>query len=174
MWYARMKFILIGLFLLLGVLLHLQLGWSAAWYLYAAALLFALMHLFLGNVMLAWRFLRSGRQQQAEKLLRMVWKPDWLVKPHRGYYFFSKGLIALQTKHFEQAEQMLLRGLDGGLQPVRSRALALLNLAHIAFVQDRHQEVRSYLDQIKALSVDDLKLADKVAEMEQALKINNQ
>ncbi len=169
MLYTRIRFVLIFLFLGLGILLHVQLGWRSAWYLYAGAALLLITYFAFGPVWLAFRMLSRGYTEEADRLLRSVRRPDWLIRRNRAYYYFTKGLLHLQRKELGEGEAGLQQSLDLGLSRDKDAALAHLNLAHIAFVQQRYEEARRRLEATRAVPTDDLMLKEKVKEMEAAL-----
>ncbi|MCB0551029.1 MAG: hypothetical protein KDD19_25890, partial [Phaeodactylibacter sp.] len=75
MTYSYLRYALIALFLGLGLLLHLQLDFSQAWYLYLAGVLLLISHIIFGNVWMAFGSLKRGQPEKAEALLRQVWNP---------------------------------------------------------------------------------------------------
>ena len=167
------RFLLILLFIVLGIVLHIQQGLSSAWYLYVAALLLLVTYFLFGNVWSAFSLLKKGKLAAAEKIVDQIKRPDWLLKQHRAYYHFIKGITALQHKELPEAEQHLTNALQLGLRTPNDTALVSLNLAHLYYAQQRHDDARQYLAKAKALPFNDLMLKDKIAEMEQALQHNS-
>lgn len=164
-----LKYGLIGMFLLLGGLLHARLGIGQAWYLYAGAVLLLGTHLFLGNVWTAYTYLKRGQVEKAESILSKVWSPGLLLKRNKAYYHLSRGLIFLQRKNFEAAEPLLLQALDIGLKHPNDNALAALNLAHLYYVQGEKDKARHWADQVRSFAVSDLLIKDKLKELDRAL-----
>ena len=133
MFYIYTRYILIALFLVIGVVLHLQLGISSSWYLFAASALLLLSHLFFGNVWLAFNFLKGGSPQKATQALAHTWFPNLLIKSNKAYYFFTKGMLALQQKDLSTALNNIKKASHIGLKHNNDNALAHLNLAHIYY-----------------------------------------
>jgi Flp pilus assembly protein TadD len=169
MLFTRLRFVLIGLFLVLGVVLHLQVGMKGAWYLYVAALLLLLTHLFFGPVWQAFQQLKAGFPQTAAKLLRQVWIPGLLVKRNQAYYYFTKGMLELQREELDVARPLLEKALSLGLQSANDRALLQLNLAHIYFVKKDLQTAATYLDQAEAEDAKDLMIQENLKKMRTVL-----
>ena len=165
----RLRFSLILLFIIIGLVLQVKLGFSSAWYLYLAALLLLFTHFRFGNVSAAFVKLRQGHPEHAEILLDQIKRPDWLAKRHRAYYHFTRGMIATQEEDLQEGEVELNKALELGLRSATDHALVALNLAHICFVGQRKEEARKYLDLAKSHPTNDLLIKEKVKELEQAL-----
>ncbi|RMG84690.1 MAG: hypothetical protein D6714_07350 [Bacteroidetes bacterium] len=160
---------LIGLFLLLGVILHVQIGWTPAWYLYLTAGILLATQILYGTVWQAFALMRKGKMLEAEILLNKIRKPEWLAPRPRAYYFFTKGILLLQKENLDEGRACLQRALEIGLKSDKEKALALLNLAHIAWRQRDFETARRYLDEAKACPVDDLLIKENLAKLETAL-----
>jgi hypothetical protein len=169
MGFIRLRLLLIVLFLVLGVLLHVELGFEAAWYLYAAALLLLLTHVLFGGVFQAFRLLQSGDPAGAEKVLNSIWSPGLLLARHRSYYYFCRGLIALQRKDLNAGKAALVKAVARPHLKPSARGLALLNLAHARFLSKEYQAARELLPRIEALNLNDLRIKDGLAELKKAL-----
>lgn len=169
MFYTRIRFALIFLFLALGIWIHWGDSLSSAWYLYFASLLLLATHFLFGNVWAAFVQLRRGKILEAEALIRRVKHPQWLAKRPRAYYYFTKGMIALQYKELQSSEVDLRKALEGGLRSSNDKALAALNLAHIYFLEKRPEDCRSFLQKAKDLQPNDLMIKTKIEEMEKIL-----
>ena len=166
MTYSYLRYALIVLFLGLGLLLHVQLGLSQAWYLYLAGFLLLVSHLVFGNVWLAFNSLKRGQPEKAEALLRQVWNPGWLVRSNRAYYYFTLGMLYLQHKKPGEARGHLQKAISLGLRKPNDHALALLNLAHIAYLQNDHGLARQALTEARALQPTDLMIKDNLQKLE--------
>jgi tetratricopeptide (TPR) repeat protein len=170
MFYIYARYILIAVFLVLGIVLYSQLGMSAAWYLFAASGLLLLSHLFFGNVWLAFNFLKTGAPEKAARVLSHTWAPNLLVSSNKAYYFFTKGMIALQRKDMPTALSLIEQASKIGLKHNNDNALAHLNLAHIHFVQKDKDKARQYLASAMQFKPTDLMIKDNLQKLEQALK----
>jgi tetratricopeptide (TPR) repeat protein len=169
MTFIRFRFILIILFLALGLLLHVQLGWGAAWYLYAAALVLLLTQVLFGGVFQAFRLLQLGNPAGAEKLLNSVWSPSLLLPRHQAHYYFCWGLIALQRKKLDEGIRDLEKAVAKPRLRPSAQGLAKLNLAHAYFLKEDHHAVKKILPQIEALNLNDLRIKDGIRDLKAAL-----
>lgn len=169
---TRIRFLLIFSFLIIGAVLNVKLGFSSAWYLYAAALILLFTHFRFGNVSAAFVNLRRGKLDKAEALLDQIKRPDWLAKQHLAYYHFTKGLLATQHKELPEGEKHLKAALDIGLRSANDNALASLNLAHICFVDQRKDDAKLHLEKTKSYTTNDLMIKQNIQEMEKALGIS--
>lgn len=169
MLYAYFRIGLIFLFAILGLILHLEVGWEAAWYLYAGAILLTITHYIFGNVWMAFYQLKRGKIDLADKLLRTTRRPQWLVRQHRSYYHFTNGMIALQRKQLDAGQFHLSQSLDLGLKNETDEALVCLNLAHIAFLENKPTDCQQYIDRAKSLKTNDLLIKKHLKELEDLL-----
>ena len=169
MFYQKIKIGSIFLFLGLGILLNIQIGFTPAWYLYATAATLLLTHFLFGTVWTAFSKMRKGKMIEAETLLNQIRRPEWLAKRPKAYYHFIKGVIALQKKDLDNGNLFLNKALDLGLRSETDKALANLNLAHIAYTQKRPLEARKYLENAKACKTDDLMLKENLKKLEGVL-----
>ncbi len=167
---SRFRYPLIFIFLGLGVALHWQVGWSSAWMLYLSALVLFLVHLLFGDVWQAFRLLQRGQPAQAEQLLDRTLFPRLLVRRPRAYYHFACGMIALQQQRLEEGREHLQEALSTGLYRANDRALAQLNLAHIAFVQMDWPRAGQHRRAALAEQPTDLMIREQLQKLERALK----
>lgn len=166
---SKIRLLLIGLFIIVGITLHLKVGLTPAWYLYLAAVILLLTHFLFNSVWAAFTLLRQGKILEAETLLNTIQKPEWLAKSSRAYYYFIKGMIAVQKKDIDNAKIPLEEALKLGLRNDKDSGFALLNLGHIAFIQKQFEDAKSYLMKLKALKINDLILKENISELEKAL-----
>jgi tetratricopeptide (TPR) repeat protein len=170
MLFYRWRFALIFLFLGMGVFLHSRMGWQAAWTLYLAAVILLLTHVLFGNVWAAFRLLQHGQLADASRLLDKVFTPKLLLTRNRAYYYFARGILALQQQEMEQGEAHLQRALDLGLFRANDRALARLNLAHVYYVLKQYPAARRALTAAEAEAPTDLLIKENLAKLRRALE----
>ena len=167
--YHTWRIALVILFLLLGIPLHIQAGLEAAWYLYAGAFLLALTYFLFGTVWVAYRLLNQGKVLEAEQSLLLTRYPQFLLGRNKTYYYFIRGLIHLQHKELEPGQEALRQAVKKGKLRPRDQALALINLAHAAFVQKDYEQARARMTDVQRLQVDDLLVKQQLDELEKAL-----
>lgn len=144
-----------------------------------AAIMLIFSYLLFGSVNGALFLLKSGQINRAEEfLLKGTYKVEWMLKSHRAYYYFTKGLIGLYKSQenvsgkelfLQDGEESLLKSLQIGLPRKQERAMAYLNLAHVAFFRRDKNKVSEYLELLKINKTSDLQLQKKIEEMEAAL-----
>jgi tetratricopeptide (TPR) repeat protein len=167
--YLFLRYLVIALCLVLGVILHTQLGLRQAWYLYLAGALLLLSHLLLGNAWQAFSALKRGRPAQARALLRHTWAPQLLLRSNRAYYHFAQGMLLLQDKQLPESAQQLQQAVSLGLKYANDNALAYLNLAHIAYVQQNLARAREALDAARRFQPTDLMIKEGMEKLGKAL-----
>ena len=170
MLYLKLRFYLIFLFAFIGLVLHIEIGFHGAWYLYLAALILLLTHVLFNNVWAAFTQLRKGQIDEAEILINGIKKPQWLAPRHKAYYHFTKGMIALQRKEMPDGKDHLKFAIDKGLRSKNDNALAALNLAHIYFVEKEMVDAKSFLDRAKSFQSDDLMIKENISKLEKILQ----
>lgn len=166
---TRNRFLLIFVFLIIGIVLHVKTGISAAWYLYLASFIILITHFLFGNVWAAFALLRKGKIPEAEHLIDQIKRPEWLTKQHQAYYHFIKGMIALQEESLKDGVHHLKQALKRGLRTPNDNALAALNIAHCYYKQQQHEPCRDYLNQAKRFNPNDLLIKQKIDELEKVL-----
>lgn len=173
MFTTRIRFILIFVNLIIGIILQVKYGFSPALYLYITCLILLFTHFAFGNVWPAFNKLQKGKILEAEALINDIKRPDWLIRQNRSYYHFIKGMIALQQKNLQEGEAQLKIAVTRGLRSKNDNALALLNLAHISFVEKRWTDSRNYLRQTHSFNPSDLMIKQKIEELEKLLTLQN-
>lgn len=173
MFTTRIRFVLIFLFLIIGIVLQIKNGFSSAWYLYVTSLILLFTHFAFGNVWSAFSKLQKGKITEAELLIDQIKKPEWLIKQNRTYYHFIKGMIAIQQKDLSKGEEQLKIAVNRGLRSKNDNALAILNLAHICFLEKRLEDAQKYLQQARSFNPNDLMIKQKIEEMEKLIPQSN-
>ena len=165
MFYLKARYYLIFFFLALGILLHIQVGWKPALYLYTAASLLALMHLLYGPVWYAFKKMQSGQLQEADKILDKIHKPQWLAPSPRAYYHFMKGIINLKSNKIPEAKNHLPKALKLGLRTPNDNALVALNLAHVYFMEEDFSRTRVYHEKAQSFDPSDLMIKEHLEKL---------
>ncbi len=143
-------------------------GLGAAWFSFLATFIVIAGHLGTGTVWPASKQLSAGNFEEAERLLKQIKKPNWLMRYYKSNYHFMMGIIKLAKKEYAEGDRLLKRSLEIGLKSENSRALAFLNLAHSSFLQGQYQESKAYLNKGQALEAD-LHVLKKMEELEGVL-----
>ncbi len=166
---SRVRFGVAILFLIIGIVLHVQLGIGDAWYLYLASALLAATHFLFGNIWPAFAQLQKGNLLKAEVLLHQTRYPDYLLPRPRAYYYLSRGIIALKQEELDDGQTDLEEALKLGLRTATDTALANLNLAHIHYKKQNITEVKQHLAAAKTASSNDLLIKQGIEELEKVV-----
>jgi len=177
----RLRVVFIFILIALGfVCLMLGFKFMVVLSCWALAILLSLGYIFFGTVNGAMFALNSGKAEQAEQLLSQTINPKLLLNSHKAYYFFTKGLIQLykvnQTQNedlirslLNEAETDLNQSLSYGLKRKSERAMAYLNLSHIAFRKKDKPNLFLYLEKTRDNQTEDIRLEQSIQELEQAI-----
>ena len=160
--------LIVGL-LVLGVVFHTKFDLSQAWYFYLTAFVLLITQFLFGNIWQAFSYLNKGKPEEAGKIIGRIHYPNLLIKRNRAYYHFIKGMLYLQHKDLNPANENLGKSLHLGLREGTDTALALLNLAHIHYMQKNKDLAKSYLQKAKAIQSNDLMIKEHLQKLEGAL-----
>ncbi len=169
MFRAYTRLTLLAAAIILGLVYQFQGNLTFAMYLYLAAVLLLTSHILFGNIWQAFTALRSGRVTLADRILGLVIRPSWLLPRPRAYYHFVRGMLALRAEQLEEGDRALQMALDGPLRSDRDRALALLNRAHIAYLQENWKTCRTLKEEAEQLKARDLLIQEHLKKLNQAL-----
>lgn len=166
--YTRLS--LIFLAFAIGGLIHAQEGIAQAWYLYLAGGLLLLSHILFGNIWQAFAAMRSGNLSLADHIVSLVFSPSLLLPRPRAYFYFVRGMLALKSDRLQEGDDYLKNALNGPLQKPRDYALALLNRAHIAYLQNDWDRCARLKQQAEAQQADDLLIQEHLEKLDKALQ----
>ena len=106
-----------------------------------------------GTVYLAFKQLRQGDHEKAEKTLNLTKKVNWLSKTQKAYYHFVLGYINMARGNTPEAKDGFINAGKIGLRVKNDQALAYANLAML-YQRSGHKEIaRGFLDKTKGLKV---------------------
>lgn len=89
--------------------------------------------------------LRKQNFEGAEKTLNKINPEKHLVKNQQGYYYYLKGIIAVQKNDLKTSEGFLKKALDFGLNQKEDEAVANLQLAGITLSKNKQLEAKKFL-----------------------------
>jgi hypothetical protein len=142
------------------------------------ALILGAGYLLFGTVNGALFMLNRGQVDEAEKLLAQTYKPEWLMKSHKAYYYFTKGLLALHKVNemggddklaLKVGEEHLLKSLEIGLSRKQERAMAYLNLAAVALRNKDKAKTEAYYQSAKENEGTDLRMQKSLEDLAAAI-----
>ena len=106
-----------------------------------------------GTVYAAFQQIKKDNVKKAEELISKIKNPDKLTKGHKGYYYFTTGIIALEKKEFEKSHSDLTQALDIGLRTENDKSIVLLNLANIELLREDYNKAIEYIKKVMLLKL---------------------
>jgi hypothetical protein len=166
-----LRFALIALGLIVGLVLQFQFGfWYAfVFYLGVAALLTG--YFLLGTIQSAALKMQAMDFIGADQRLGLTFFPRLLYPANRAYFYMIKGTIALQNKQNDQAEMWLEKAQNTGLASDNEKAMVLLQLANLHASKNKWPLATQLMKQMKELRITEPAIKDQVKQFEKA--INN-
>ncbi len=105
-----------------------------------------------GPVYAASQYLKLGKFDSAEKLLKQIRFPQYLVKAQKTYYHFVWGQILMDRQELNEAHQHFQRSLALGLRTENDRAITLYSLAMMEVSRKNVKPAQAYLEEMRALA----------------------
>lgn len=167
---AKTQFIIMAVSLVAFIALQATVGFGWAFIPLFIFIGFAIAFVLFGTISSTSKILSTGDYTAAEKNLNLTFKPTWLLKMYRGYYYQLKGFIQIQKKNLDEGEAFLLKARDMGLPTNTDKATVALQLASLSFNKRNFQKASTYIREIKNLDVKEPVIMDQVKQLEQAIK----
>ena len=161
-----LKFALIGVFLLGGTVLAIAYSFWYALPLILIGLILLASYIFLGTVQSAAMKVQTGDFVASEKRLNMTFKPNWLYKTNRSYYYLLKGTFAGQRNDFEEAEKWFNISKQIGLPSDNERAMVQLQLANMSASKGKWNQAKILFREIKKYKISEPQLKEQIKQFE--------
>jgi hypothetical protein len=159
--------------LVLALIVNIVWGFGWAFVFWLVFIVFLVGYFLLGTISAASERLNFGDLDGAERILGYTKFPKLLLKMNQAYFKLLQGMVAMQRKDTVKGEALLQEAYDIGLPTDNDRAMVLLNLAYSNHAKRKFQVAKGQVRQIKEMDITDVTLLTKVAELDQALKVNN-
>ncbi len=169
-----LKFALIVLGLLGGIILWASFGFWYGFPLILVGIAMVISYILLGTVQSAAMMLQMQDLDGMEQRLSLTFFPQWLYSANRSYYFLLRGTAAMQRKEFEQAEAFYTQAQAAGLPSDNEKAMILLQLANIRASKNNLKAAEMYVKQAKELKITEPSLKQQIKDFENAIKQNTQ
>ena len=166
----KIQFIVMAVSLVAFLALQFTVGFGWAFIPLLVLIGFLVSYILFGTISSTSKILQSGDADAAEKNLKLTFKPTWLLKFYRSYYYQLEGFIAIQQKKLEEGEALLLKARDMGLPTNNDKATVALQLASLSFNKRNFQKASAYIREIKGLNINEPVIIDQVKQMEQAIR----
>ena len=175
------RFALIALCLVGGIILAFAYGfWYAFPFLLAGVILLA-GYILLGTVQSAGQMMqdlntiedesqRLALASEVENRLALTIKPDWLFTTNRAYYNMIKGTLASLQKDSDAAATYLSKAQDIGLSSDNEKAMIELQMANIAVTKNNWNKAQIHLKKLKGLNVTEPMIKEQIQLFEKGMK----
>lgn len=169
-----LKFALIAVFLLGGVVLSFIISLWYAIPLILIGLGFLASYIFLGTVQTAAEIMQAGDYEATEKRLNLTIMPDWLYVTNRAFYYIIKGSLALNRKDNETAEALFQKAKNMKLPSDNERAMVLMQLANMAAMKNNWNQAQAYYRELKKLNVTEGMIKEQLAQFDKTMSQQGQ
>ncbi|MFM8451058.1 MAG: hypothetical protein ACKOAY_13210 [Haliscomenobacter sp.] len=169
-----LRFALIGVSLVGGVLLSIFLGFWYAFPLFLVTLTLLAGYILLGTIQSAALIMQGGDLEATEKRLNLTLSPRLLYVTNRAYYYLIKGSVAMAQKKTEEGEAWLLKAQSLELPTDNEKAMIELQLASVQLNKSRWKQAEVHLRNLKQLKVTEPTIKEQIVQMEKALSQQGQ
>ena len=164
-----LRFAIIAISLVGGVLLSVFFGFWYAFPLFLVALALLTGYVLLGTIQSAALLMQSGDLEATEKRLKLTLSPRLLYVTNRAYYYLIKGSVAMAQKKTEEGEAWLLKAQSLDLPTDNEKAMIELQLASVQLNKSRWKQAEVHMRNLKQLKVTEPTIKEQIAQMEKAL-----
>jgi len=102
-------------------------------------------------ILLAFNQLRLQNIEKAEKFLKKIKSPQYLVKRQRAYYYYLTAMTSRESLKMSETEKLYRKALSEGLKQDHDKAMAKLNIAAVCMQTGRRREAETLLAESKKL-----------------------
>lgn len=170
-------YVLLGLIVTLllgGLALALTVGFWYSFPLLLVGIILLLVYVFFGSVNSAAKHIQLGEFDQAEKKLKLTFKPDWLYVTQRAFYYIMSGAIAMNKKDTATAETLFDKALGMNLPSDNERGMILLQLANINGSKGKWNAAKNHFREAKKLKITESAIKEQMSQFEKALNQSGQ
>ena len=169
-----LRFALIALFLIGGVICAFAIGFWWALPLILVGIVLLVGYVLFGTVQSASQIMQTEDFEGAEQRLALTLKPEWLYSTNRAYYYMLKGSMAANRKDNDEAEIWLKKAEAIEIPTDNEKAVVQVQLAGLALNKGRWQQAETYMRTIRELKITEPMVKAQVLQLEQALKQKGQ
>ena len=168
------KFAIIAATLIGGTVMAIFIGF---WYAFPFLLIgvgFLISYLLLGTVQSAAELMQKMEFEECEKRLDLTFKPNWLYKTNKAFFYIIKGSIAMNLKNNELAEEWFIKAQGIDLPSDNEKAMVLLQLANINATKNKWTAAQAYYRELKKLTVTEKMIKEQISQFDKALQNRGQ
>lgn len=169
-----LRFGLIALGILGGLALSIFNGfWYGFPFILTGIILFV-GYLLFGTVQSAAKMTQNMQMEEAEQRLKLTFKPEWLYKTNRAFYYMMQGTLSMHKKDNAGAEAWLAKAQALDLPTDNEKAMVELQLANIQAMKGKWKAAQLHFRNLKKLKVTEPQLKEQVKQFEKALSNRGQ
>ncbi len=168
-----LKFALIALFLIGGILLAIFQGFWYSLPLLLIGIGLLASYFLLGTIQSASQYVQDMDFDAADKRLDLTVKPSWLYVTNRAIYYILKGTISSNKGDQKTAESLFNQALELKLPSDNETGMVLMQLATIQGNKGNFTGAKNYFNRIKKLNITEPQIKSQVDYMEKALSQSN-
>ena len=164
-----LRFALIAVCIVGGIILAFAYGFWYAFPFLLAGLILLLGYIFLGTIQSAADLVQKMKFDEADKRLNLMYKPEWLYKTNRAFYYMIKGTLAMQRKENDAAEEWLMKAQQTDLPSDNENAMVQLQLANIYAMKGKWNKAKAHFNSAKKMRVTEPQMKEQMKQFEKAL-----
>jgi tetratricopeptide (TPR) repeat protein len=164
-----LKFALIFVFLVGGVVLAFLYGFWYSFTLILIGVILLVTYLMLGTIQSAAELVQFQKFDEAEKRLNLTLTPRLLYVTNRAFYYILKGSFAMNRKEQDLAEELFNNALNLKLPSDNEKGMILLQLANINAGKNKWNAARKYFKDAKKLKITESQLKEQFKQFEQVM-----
>lgn len=164
-----LRFALIALFLGGGIILAFIYSFWYAFPLILIGLSLLVGYVFLGTVQSTAQLVQEQRFEEAEKRMALTWKPEWLYKTNRAFYYMIQGTLAMNRKDNDAAEMWLTKAQQIELPSDNEKAMVYLQLANLHANKGKWNKAKALFQSAKKLKITEPMMKEQMKQFEKAM-----
>ncbi len=169
-----LRFAIIGVCLILGIVLTVTVNFWYSLPFWLAAIILLVGFILLGTVQQAAKIMQDGDIDAAEKRLAMTWNPNWLFGPSRAVFYILKGTMAFSRKQLKEAEEWLKMAEDINMPSDNESAMVQLQLASLYANKQKWNVAKNHTRKARKLEITNKEIKDQLIQLEQVIKTRGQ
>lgn len=164
-----LKFALIALGLIGGIVLWVMYGFGYAWLPLLIGIILLISYFLLGTIQSASQLIQDMDYDGADERLNLTVKPNWLYVTNRAFYNIMKGTIAAAKNDQKTAESFFNTALNLKLPSDNEKAMVLMQLTSINANKNKWSAAKNYYHQLKKLKITQSQIKDQMVQLDKAM-----
>lgn len=169
-----LRFALIGLFLIGGILLTIFVGLFYSWPLLLAGIILLVGYFLFGTIQSAAVLMQSGDMDAAEERLKLTWKPEWLFGPNKAMYYMIKGTMALNRRDIKEGEEWFKKAEGIKMPSDNETAMVQVQLAALNASRRKWNQANIHVKNAKKLNITNAEIKGQLMQVEAMVKTKGQ